>query len=277
MLVDLAFPEQGNLMPANNYISVIERTLRVLEAFRGEQNLRLADLAARTQMVKSSVFRILFTLERLGYVEKDAVGRYSISGRLGRLAGSTRTESNLAAQAAPFMATLLRRFQETVNLGVLDDGEVLYIHVMESPQVFRLAAHAGMRSPVYSTAMGKCLLSRLPRAQVDAILKARPMERFTPRTITDRAALHRELSRSRAQGYAIDNEEDSRGIRCLAAPILDTRGNAVAALSLSAPAVRLQPEKDREVTQALKEACARISTLRGYTAATPHRVLQEVR
>lgn len=264
-------------MPANNYIVVIERTLRVLEAFRGEQNLRLADLAARTRMVKSSVFRILFTLERLGYIEKSADGQYSISSRFGRLAGGSRTESNLAAQAGPFMAALLRRFQETVNLGVLDDGEVLYIHVMESSQVFRLAAHAGMRSPVYSTAMGKCLLSRLPRAEVEAILKGRPMERFTPRTITDRAALHRELSRSRAQGYAIDNEEDSRGIRCLAAPILDTRGTVVAALSLSAPAVRLQPEKDREVTQALKEACAQISTLRGYTATTPHRVQYEVR
>ncbi|HEX5483264.1 MAG TPA: IclR family transcriptional regulator [Terriglobia bacterium] len=256
-------------MPANNYIVAIERTLQVAEAFRGERNLRLADLAERTRMVKSSVFRILFTLERLGYIEKSGDGRYSISSRFGRLAGAARTESNLAAQAAPFMAGLLRRFQETVNLGVLDDGEVLYIHVMESSQVFRLAAHAGMRSPVHSTAMGKCLLSHLARAEVEAILKGRPMERFTPRTITDRAAFHRELSRSRSRGYAIDNEEDYRGIRCLAAPILDTRGNVVAALSISAPAVRLQAERDREVTQALKEACMRISTLRGYTTSRP--------
>src|SRR5579883_1260970 len=74
-------------MPANNYIAVIQRTMLVLEAFRGQRNLRLADLAARTRMVKSSVFRILFTLERLGYVEKGADGRYSISSRLARLSG----------------------------------------------------------------------------------------------------------------------------------------------------------------------------------------------
>ncbi len=253
-------------MPANNYIAVIQRTMLVLEAFRGQRNLRLADLAARTRMVKSSVFRILFTLERLGYVEKGADGRYSISSRLARLSGPLRPESDLAAQAGPFMAGLLHRFQETVNLGVLDGDEVLYLRVMESPQVFRLAAHAGMRSPVHSTALGKCLVSCLPRAQVESILKRRPIQAFTPHTIRMRSAFFQELRRVRAQGYAVDNEEDSRGIRCLAAPILDGEGNVVAALSISAPAVRLQPEKDHEVATALKEACAQISTLRGYVA-----------
>jgi DNA-binding IclR family transcriptional regulator len=258
-------------MPANNYIAVIERTMLVLEAFRGQQNVRLADLAARTRLIKSSVFRILFTLERLGYVEKGRQGRYSLNGRLGHLSGAPRPESDLAAQAAPFMAELLHRFQETVNLGVLADGEVLYIRVMESPQVFRLAAHAGMRSPVHSSAMGKCLLSRLSRVQVESILKLRPMKIFTPHTLRDRASLYRELDRVREQGYAVDNEEDSCGIRCLAAPILDAAGNVIAAMSLSAPAVRMQPEKDGEVASALKGACAQIRTLRGYTASPPQR------
>ncbi|MGH9397065.1 MAG: IclR family transcriptional regulator [Terriglobia bacterium] len=252
-------------MPTNNYIAVVEKTMLVLEAFRGQRNVRLADLAVRTRLVKGSVFRILFTLERLGYVEKGPQGTYSINERLGSLLGALRPESDLAAQAGPFMSALLSRFQETVNLGVLDNGEVLYIRVMESAQVFRLAAHAGMRGPVHSTALGKCLLSRLPKAEVEAILKQRPMQTLTPRTLHDRARFYRELSRTRAQGYGVDNEEDSPGIRCLAAPILDTAGNVMAGLSISAPAVRLQPGKDREVASALKEACDQISKLRGYT------------
>ncbi|MGH9452296.1 MAG: IclR family transcriptional regulator [Terriglobia bacterium] len=252
-------------MPTNNYISVVEKTMLVLEAFRGQRNARLAELAVRTRLVKGSVFRILFTLERLGYVEKGSQGTYSITNRLGGLLGDFRPESDLAAQAAPFMATLVHRFQETVNLGVLDGCEVLYIRVMESPQVFRLAAHAGMRSPVHSTALGKCLLSRLPRADVQAIVKQRPMQAFTPRTVHDRASFYRELVRTREQGYGVDNEEDAPGIRCIAAPILDTAGNVLAGLSISAPAVRLEPERDREVSNALKEACAQISKLRGYT------------
>jgi DNA-binding IclR family transcriptional regulator len=150
-------------------------------------------------------------------------------------------------------------------LGVLDDGKVLYIRVMESPQVFRLAGHAGMRSPVHSTALGKRLLSRLPPAQVDEILKRHSMRSFTPKTLRDQASLHRELIRVRHQGYALDDEEDSPGIRCLAAPILDPAGNASGAMSISAPTVRLRPEMDREVAAALKEVCGHLSTLQGYT------------
>lgn len=253
-------------MPANNYISAIERTLRVLEAFRGQQNVRLADLASRTRLVKSSVFRILFTLERLGYVEKGSERRYSLSNRFSRLVSPQRAGSDLAVQAAPFMASILNRFQETVNLGVLDDGEVLYIRVMESPHVFRLAAHAGMRSPIHSTALGKCLVSHLPRPQIESILKGQPMKASTPRTIRDRAGFYREVRRVREQGYALDDQEDSQGIRCLAAPILDPAGNVVAAMSISAPAVRLGPRQDHQVATALKEACAQISTLLGYTS-----------
>lgn len=254
-------------MAANNYISVIEKAMLVLESFRGEQNVRLADLSARTRLVKSSVFRILFTLERLGYVQKSAEGRYSITSRLSRLPGAVSAESDLAAQAAPFMASLLHRFQETVNLGVLDGSEVLYLRVMESPQIFRLAAHAGMRSPVHSTALGKCLLSRLPQVQVANILKNTTLTAATPRTIRQPAAFFRELERTRAQGYAVDDEEDSRGIRCLAAPIFDRAENVMAAISISAPAVRLQPGKDREVAGALRDSCAQISKLQGYSAA----------
>lgn len=255
-------------MPANNYITVIEKTMLALESFRGERNVRLADLASRTRLVKSSVFRILFTLERLGYVEKGPQGTYSISSRLRGLFGDGLAAPDLTAQAGPFMAGLLRKFQETVNLGVLDNDEVFYIRVMESPQVFRLAAHAGMRGPLHSTALGKCLLSTLPKAQVDSILKRRPLQALTPHTIRGRAEFHRELRRTRQQGYGVDNEEDSLGIRCLAAPILDTVGNVMAGLSISAPAVRLPPDRDVEVAAALKEACAQISRLRGYTVGS---------
>ncbi len=256
-------------MPANNYISAIERAMLVLESFRGEKNVRLAELAARTKMVKSSVFRILFTLERLGYVEKSPGGLYSLTRQLSVLGGGARPEPDLSVQAAPFMATLLHRFQETVNLGVLEGSEVLYIRVMESPQVFRLAAHAGMRSPVHSTALGKCLLSGLSPAEADEILKRRPMRAFTPKTLRNGKSFHQELSRVRQQGYAVDDEEDSAGIRCLAARILDPAGNVVAAMSISAPAVRMRPERDREVAEALKDACGRISTLQGYTRGGP--------
>src|SRR5512146_326674 len=132
-------------MPANNYIVALERMMKVLEAFAGQRELPLHELAERSGLVKSSVYRVLFTLQRLGYIERDAEGHYSISPRLRTIAGDPRESWDLGEVAAPFMMTLHQRFQETVNLGVLEEGEVAYVRVLESPQALRLAAHAGMR------------------------------------------------------------------------------------------------------------------------------------
>jgi DNA-binding IclR family transcriptional regulator len=252
-------------MPANNFIAVVEKAVRVLEAFQGQREVGLAELATRTRLVKSSVFRILFTFERLGYVQKLNGGRYSVTSRLSRLAGDHTAGSNLSSLAAPLMAQLLRRFQETINLGVLDGGEVLYIHVLECSHPFRLAAHAGMRSPLHSTALGKCLLSRLSRPEVEAILKANPPRKLTPRTITEMSPFFKELDRVRTRGYAVDGGEDSQGARCIGAPILDPQGHVCAAISLSGPAMRVKLARDKEIAKALMETCREISTLLGYT------------
>ena len=174
------------------------------------------------------------------------------------------------ALAAPLMNDLLTRFRETVNLGVLDGGEVLYVHVVESPHAFRLAAHAGMRSPLYSTSLGKCLLSRLPAEKVDAILKKNPIQPLTPHTVRDAAALNRELSRVRTRGYAVDNGEDSSGARCVAAPIFNAAGEVVAAISISGPAGRIDHARERELAKALMEVCGEISTMLKY-ATIPSR------
>ncbi|MGH9724928.1 MAG: IclR family transcriptional regulator, partial [Candidatus Acidiferrales bacterium] len=138
-------------MPTNNHIEAIARTLRVLEAFDGKPHVSLNELAGRVPIVKSSIYRILFTLQQSGYVSKTESGKYCITPRFARLAGVQSNPSNeLSSIALPFMAALLRRYQETVNLGVLDGDEVLYIRVLESPHAFRLAAHAGLRSPLHS-------------------------------------------------------------------------------------------------------------------------------
>jgi len=254
-------------MPTNNYISVVNKTMRVLEAIRGKRDVPLGEIASSTGLIKSSTFRILFTLEDLGYVEKSTGGRYSLTARLARLTSDGRPSPDLGNLAEPFMAELLRRFRETVNLGVLDDGEVLYVRVLESSHAFRLAAHAGMRSPVHSTALGKCLLSCLPRQEIATILKKHPLRPITPRTIRDRTTFYRELEGVRSRGYAVDNQEDSCGARCLAAPILTPAGDVRAAISISAPATRMMPPRDREIAEALLETCGKIARLLGYTTS----------
>lgn len=252
-------------MSANNNIAAIERMMRVLENFQGERELALATLASRSKMVKSSVYRILFTLERLGYMEKDGDGRYTIASRFARLGGQARPPSDLPALAQPFMLDLVRKFQETINLGVLDGDEVLYIRVLESPHTFRLAAHAGIRSPLHSTALGKALLATLPDAELQKLVKGCNFRRFTKNTICELSPFMRELVRVRRRGYALDNMEDSDGARCLAAPIFDRDRRGVAALSISGPASRVSRERDPEITEALIAVCKQISKLLGYS------------
>lgn len=252
-------------MPAHHNIAVIERMMRVLENFQGERDLNLTTLAVRSKMVKSSVYRILFTLERLGYVEKNGDGHYSVTSRFARLGGQAKPPSDLPALAQPFMLDLVRRFQETVNLGVLDGDEVLYIRVIESPHTFRLAAHAGIRSPLHSTALGKALLASLPDAELQKLVKGCDFRRFTKNTICEVTPFMRELVRGRRRGYAIDNMEDSEGARCLAAPIFDGDQRGVAALSVSGPASRVHRARDQEITESLIGACKQISKLLGYS------------
>jgi DNA-binding IclR family transcriptional regulator len=251
-------------MAARNYIAAIERTLRVITAFDGQDPMSLAKLAAQSELVKSSVFRILYTLADLGYVKKDSRGLYSLTARWGRIGRSRPPADDLVRRAAPLIAGLHGLFHETVNLGVLDQGEVLYIHVLESPHAFRLAAHAGMRSPAHSTALGKCLLSGLSHDELEALLNNHPLRPQTKRTVRDLAGLERDLKRVRERGYALDDGEDSPGARCIAAPISDGEGRVVAAISVSGPAGRVHRGRDREMSTALKDVCARISRQLSY-------------
>lgn len=253
-------------MAARNYIAAIERTLTVVEAFNGQREVSLGELASRTRMIKSSVFRILYTLGQLGYAEKDTQGRYSLTSRWENLCLGAQPTRELIRLSAPLMTVLLNHFKETVNLGVIDGGDVLYIYVLESPHAFRLAAHAGMRSPLHSTALGKCLLSHLSSEKVHEILKKNPIRELTPHTVRNEAAFKRGLSRVRAQGYAVDNGEDSSGARCVAAPILNAAGEVVAAISISGPAGRVNPKRDRELANSLVDTCRRISTTLKYAA-----------
>ena len=255
-------------MPTNNHIEAIARTLRVLEAFDGKPHVSLNELAGRVPIVKSSIYRILFTLQQSGYVSKTESGKYCITPRFGRLAGVQSTPGNeLSSIALPFMAALLRRYQETVNLGVLDGDEVLYIRVLESPHAFRLAAHAGLRSPLHSTALGKALLCRMALPEIERILKGKTLRRQTTRTICDRATFMKEMDRVRKRRYSIDNGEDSDGAKCFGGAILSSEGKAVAAMSISGPASRMDRIPERDIGMSLVGACQDISTLLGYTSS----------
>lgn len=255
-------------MPTNNHIEVISRTIDVLEAFEGKPGLSLNELSRRVPIVKSSIYRILYTLEELGYVSKSSGGRYSLTSKFGRLVVNPQSNlpTELPAIALPFMASLLRRYQETVNLGVLHGDEVLYIRVLESPHAFRLAAHAGIRSPLHSTALGKALLCHMTVPEIEKLTKGKVLRRCTNRTICDRSRFIKELAVVLKRGYAVDSGEDSDGAKCFGAAILNLEGKPVASMSVSGPALRMDRIPEREIGGRLVETCRKISMVLGYTA-----------
>lgn len=249
----------------NRYaVDVVDRAVDVLELLRDVgRPLSLQEVSLRLEMVKSSTFRLLCTLERRGYVERiDASGRYYLGVQWRSFQQGFPAYQPLTEPALPYMRQLLDRFGETINLGVLRDGEVLYLEMLESPHSFRMAAKVGSRSPVHSTALGKAIAAYLPADEVDALIR-RGLPHLTPKTITSPAAWKRELTRTKARGYAEDNGETELEASCLGAPIFGAGAQVVAAISLSGPTSRVRALKGAAV-RALVVNCASISRTLGH-------------
>jgi IclR family acetate operon transcriptional repressor len=252
-------------------VRAVDRALDLVEVLRDvARPLGLQDISQRLRMAKSSCFRLLCTLERRGYVE-----RVEIDGRAGYVLGTTwlsycdaTTNSQpLAEVALPHMRRLLEAYGETVNLGVLRDGEVLYLEMLESHHSFRMAARIGTRSPMHSTALGKAIAAYLPNDDLEAIIGLRGLYPLTPRTITSRIAWQRELARTKVRGYAEDNSETEPGASCIGAPIFGSDGQVVGGISISGPESRMRVIKPRAV-RSLIEACQAISRALGCNTRT---------
>lgn len=251
-------------MTVTRYVSpAVERAFAILEALAEAREMGLSELARALRLGKSSVYRLLNTLVSTGYVEKRPdSGRYRLTYRLSLLAGAASERSGLADAAAPVLRRLAAETAESANLGVLEGGVVVNLLRVEGPQPLRLHLALPGGVPPHATGLGKVLLAALGPAELRARLGSAPLARLTPRTIRDRRTLRAELERVGRLGYAVDDEECSLGLRCVAAPVRDRSGEVIAAVSIAAPAHRLPrehvPEVARTVTLAGRELSRRL-------------------
>ena len=226
-----------------SYIAVMGKIFGVLERFveRGTtRGLAFSEIAEGLPFSRTTIHRILYSLGKLGYIEKSETGScYRLTRRFRDLARQVVPYRHLQAISKPVMQSMLIRYAETVNLGSLDGGQVAYLDVAQSPSALRIAALPGDRNPVHSTALGKAILAFLPESRTKAILCEYPLIRKTPRTITQRTHLLEQLSAVRDQRVALDIEENLTGVTCVAAPIFDNTGHVIAAFSMSGPANRM--------------------------------------
>jgi IclR family KDG regulon transcriptional repressor len=222
-------------------------------------SVSLTSVVEALGMPKTTVFRYLQTLSAAGMLHyHPATDRYGAGDRFRIVAEQERFFSRLRAAASAAIENLAQGFAETVNLGVLRDGEIVYVDIREAPRSRRFEARVGIGHPIHSTALGKAIVSGLPDSEIDRLIKSELMPRTT-RTITDLAGFHREVRAARQAGYAIDAGENEEGVFCVGVPIVDRSGRTLAAISLTAPHNRMPHLKDRAVAS-LRDAARRIST-----------------
>jgi IclR family acetate operon transcriptional repressor len=252
--------------PQDKYmVPVVQSTFHILEELSRSGALGLNDVTQRTSISKSTVFRILTTLARLGYVVRS--GRhYYVSQAMGDLVSAEAGMEAVRRAALPQMLRLRDQFCETVNLGKLEFDKVSYVEVVPSEYALRLHERPGATVCLHASALGKAILAFSDEEFASALIPNRELLMLTRNTITDHQEFMAELRRVRERGYAFDRGETSLLATCVAAPILDGTGQAIAAISVSGPSSRFNPRKDAGIIEGLLKATSEISTqLRVHT------------
>ncbi len=245
----------------------LTRALTLLERLaESPKGMLLTDLSYQLGMPAATVHRLLSTFEEMQFVEQDADrGLWFVGLKAFTVGNAFLNRRDYVSIARPHMHSLVEQCGETVNLGVIDDGEVVFISQVESEEVMRMIVRLGSRSPIHASGVGKAMLAYLSERRVGRILERRGLARFTEKTIDSPARLRGELEQVRQQGYALDDEEHAVGLRCVAAPIFDENGQALAAISLSGPKARITDARLAELGTAIRQTAEEITqALGGY-------------
>ncbi|MGE0801826.1 MAG: IclR family transcriptional regulator [Lautropia sp.] len=243
-------------------LGTLLKGLTVLETLAASREARgVTELAHELGLLKSNVHRLLRTFALRGYVRQDTSGRYTCTLKLLELGSSVAESFDVVAIARPQVTELAHLTEETVHLSVLDDGEVIYVDKIDSPQPVRAYSRVGGRAPAYAVATGKAMLAHAEGTVLDAIESR--FKAYTPRTISDRQTLERELRRVREYGYAINRGEWRETVGGVASPIFDSAGRVVAAIGISGPLERLTVTRLREFAPRVAAAAHAVSRALG--------------
>lgn len=245
----------------------LTRALTLLERLsQTPAGLNLTDLSHQLGMPPATAHRLLNTFEEFDFVEQDAEqGLWFVGLKAFTVGNAFVQRRDFVASARPQMHALVEECGETVNLGVIDDGEAVFISQVESREVMRMIVRLGSRAPIHASGVGKALLANMPQQRVARILQQRGLARITERSIDNPTRLSAELQHIRQLGYALDDEEHAVGLRCVASAIFDENGQALAAISLSGPKARITDNRLDELGITVRQSADEIThRLGGY-------------
>jgi IclR family KDG regulon transcriptional repressor len=255
------------MKPKTYTTQLLDRVVAILACFEdGESELRLTDLVGKTKLHKSTLYRLVEAMRAHRLLGLDeASGRYHLGLRLFELGTTAMRRLDLDRLGQPVVQRLAEATEETAHLCILDGSDIVAIARVESRSALHIRSATGYRTAAYSTAVGKAMLADLTGEELDAYIAKTPLVAFTRNTITSAARLRAELRTIAEQGYSVDHEEREEGVRCVAAPVRNHTGRAVAAISILAPSIRLTDNKRAgDLTRMTIEAAAALSGRLGY-------------
>lgn len=249
-------------MENKNPIQVADRLFLVLETLAETGPVVLADLCGKLDLNKSTVHRLLSSLLYMGYVKQDAeTGKYFLSLKLLTLSGKILNRMDILETVRPYLKKLADETGETVHFVQLDGTDAVYIYKEESCQnSVRMVSKVGNKIPLYCSGVGKAMAADMEESQVQALWEHSDIRQLTPHTVIRYEQFLKRLLLVREKGYALDDEENELGVRCIAVSIPDYKGNPSYAFSISAPVSRMSDERIRKlseiVLQTKKEICS---------------------
>lgn len=235
-------------------VGSVDKALRLLLLVAGRSRIRLSDASQALGVAQSTAHRLLAMLVLHGFVRQEADRAYVPGPALAAIARAGTREADLTALARPALEDLAAAAGETVHLSVLEGRMVRYLDAVESTRVLRVAARTGRTVPAHYTAAGKAFLASLPARQVERLLAGVELEAVTPRSVTDRRVLSRQLARIRRLGYAACQGESEEDVASIAVTVRDAMGRAVAAINVAGPAGRMDAARQGFLLDAVRGA-----------------------
>jgi len=242
------------------------RAFAIIEYLAGcEDWVSLRGLARDLGLVPATAYRFLSSLKSLGYVQQHPEdSRYQLTLKFASISARVLERTQLRRIARPYMERLTAVSNETTHLAVLEDNQIVYIDKVDNLQAMKMRSRVGTRGFVHSTAVGKSMLAFLPDDERNQILERLTLPPLTKNTLTDREEFCKRLEKIRARGYAVDDEENEVGIRCVGAPLFDHVARVAGAVSVSGWTITMTHERLPELAPILQDTCRAISKELGY-------------
>ncbi|GGO40724.1 transcriptional regulator [Streptomyces lasiicapitis] len=251
----------GRLVPA------VTRAFDILELFlEGDGTLSAPEVTRKLQLPRTTVHELLTTLTARSYLVSipEQPGRYRLGVRTYQLGSRYAEQLDLAAEGQRVAREVTETCGETVHVAILEDADVIYIAKVDSTHAVRMVSAAGRRLPAHCTAVGKMLLASLPAAELDARIAGRELAAMTPNSLTDPAELRAALTAVRERGVASEHRESNPDVSCVAAPVRDSAGRVVAAISVSVPMIRWSEERETELSGLVVKGAGELSARLGH-------------